>query len=349
MTVIYSSRLEAAVGAAHVSATDGNGAGATVRPGSAAEIADVLRVARDAGVPVGVGARRGVAIDLQRMHNVLHLDETSLLVSVQAGATAEALDALLGERGLRLPPLPHASRGRTIGALLAGPRASEASPRLGRFATSCAGVSAVLADGTEIATRVAPRKATGPDLMHALVGARGTVGLLVSATLRLMRRGEARHEAAWSFPLAASALKAARALLVHGGRPLDLHVSASPPTLSITVDGPQPMVDAERELAARLAREHGGAPTPHRPPPLDAQPPYERAVAMEAIAELGAALDAAQAPPTRVAGWHVAGAAFVDPSRKPEPAGAPHAIATALKQRLDPDGRWPVWPGDDHA
>ena len=66
------------------------------------------------------------------------------------------------------------------------------SPRLGRFVQACAGVAAILANGTEIATRVAPRKATGPDLMHALVGARGTLGLITSATIRVRIKGRAR-------------------------------------------------------------------------------------------------------------------------------------------------------------
>ncbi|HZS42218.1 MAG TPA: FAD-binding oxidoreductase [Polyangia bacterium] len=339
---LYASRLEAAVGAQHLDVHDGR---SVVRPGSSAEIADVIRVARDAGVEVALGGRRGVALDLSRMRNILHLDETSLLVQVQAGITAEALDALLAERGLQLAPLPTPSRGRTLGALLAAPRPSEASPRWGRFVQTCAGVSGLLADGTEIATRVAPRKATGPDLMHALVGGRGTLGLISSATLRLHRRGEIRHDAAWTFASAEGALRAARALLVRGGRPLDLQVSASPPTLSITVDGPQPMVDAERELAARVAAEHGGAQVPHKPPPQDHDPPHERAVPMEAIEQLGKSLDAAQAPSVRVIGWHPAGAAFVDPSRAPDGAGALHPLVAALKRRMDPDGRFPSWPG----
>src|SRR5690242_18050314 len=97
-----------------------------------------------------------------RMHNILHLDETSLLVTAQAGVTFQALEEELAARGLTLGPLPAWARGRTLGALLAAPRPSEAAPRIGRFTRACAGVQGLLPDGTEIATRVAPRKATGP-------------------------------------------------------------------------------------------------------------------------------------------------------------------------------------------
>jgi alkyldihydroxyacetonephosphate synthase len=191
---LYVDRLAHAVGAAHVSV---DGERVTVRPGAPAEIADVVRIAGEVSATVGIGVADGVALDLGRMRNVLHLDETSLLVEVQAGLTVEQLEIVLAERGLTLGPVPHSSRARTVGALLSAPRPSEAAPRTGRLTATCAGIAAVLADATALSTRVAPRKATGPDLMHALVGARGTLGLITAATLRVQRRAEMRHEAAW--------------------------------------------------------------------------------------------------------------------------------------------------------
>jgi FAD/FMN-containing dehydrogenase len=324
-------RLAQAVGRSHVSTHD---TGVTVRPGSATEIADVLRVAGEVGLPVGVGARGGLSLDLDRMRNVLHLDETSLLVSVQAGMTFEELERLLGERGLTLGPMIGSSRDRTIGAMLAAPRPAEASPRLGRFTAQCTGIAGLLADGTELSTRIAPRKATGPDLMHALVGARGALGLITSATLRLFRRGEVREEATYRFTAVENALRAARALIVAGGRPLDLVVTQG--SLSIVADGAPQHVAAERELAERLARAEGGEPTPFSPlPPLIAAG-HQRAVPLERIE--------AAVPPRdgRVVGWSTLGAAVVDPSRAPEKPAA-HALTAALKKRMDPDRRFPDW------
>ena len=159
------------------------------------------------------------------MCNVLHLDETSLVVTAQAGITFDALERALAERGLTIGAVPSWARARTLGALLAAPRPSEASPRLGRFVGGCVGIQALLPDGTEVATRLAPRKATGPDLMHAIVGARGTLGLITAATLRIGRRQETRQSAAFAFPTLPAALSAARALLVRGGRPGELSVS----------------------------------------------------------------------------------------------------------------------------
>ena len=342
----WADRLAHAVGAANVRvADDGDGGRVVVKPGAPAEIVDIVRVATEVGALVGVDvpAADSVTLDLSRMHNVLHLDETSLMVAVQAGVTVDALEQQLAERGLTLGPLPAWSRTRTLGALLAAPRASEASPRHGRFVNQCAGIAAILPDGLEVTTRLAPRKATGPDLMHAILGARGTLGIITSATVRVQRRQETRLEASFRLPSLTAALTAARALLVRGGRPTELTVLATG-ILSLHVDGPEPLVQAERALAEAIVREFGGAPVSFAPPPRATKPPYERAVALETIdTEVSAPSLVGDA--VRVVGWHVGGACVVDVERAAAPPAAPHALWNALKRRLDPDRRFVAWPG----
>lgn len=338
----WADRLAHAVGAAHVAA---DGARVRVRPGAPAELVDVVRIAGEVSARVGVGIADGIDLDLARMCNVLHVDETSLLVSAQAGITLEALEATLAERGLTLGALPSWSRARTLGAALAAPRPSEAWPRTGRFVQACAGIAALLADGTELSTRVAPRKATGPDLMHVVVGARGALGLITAATIRVQRRQEARLEAAFRLPAMPDALAVARALLVRGGRPDDLWVLADG-TLALRVEGPEPLVHAERALAEELVRARGGEPVRYLPPPRVTAPPYERAVPIDAV-------DRAVPAPgfvgdaVRVVGWHVAGACVIDSARAPEPPRQPPdaALFAAMKARLDPDQRFVSWPG----
>jgi FAD/FMN-containing dehydrogenase len=334
--------LASAVGQQHI-AVEAEQARVRVRPGAPAEVADVVRIARELGSVVGVSVATGIALDLSRMCNVLHLDETSLLCAVQVGITVEKLEQILSERGLTLGPLPATSRARTIGALLAAPRPSEASPRLGRFSNACAGIAAILPDGLEIATRVAPRKATGPDLMHAVVGARGALGLITSATLRLMRRHDTRLDAAWALPSLTAGLEMARKLIVCGARPLDLAVTGAG-VVQLSLDGPPRMVEAERALAAAVAEEHRGAAVPHTPPPRALVPPFEKAVALEELdKQLGAPSLVGEA--VRVVGWHVGGAALVDLGRPPLAPTPPSPLMLALKQRMDPDGRFPAWPG----
>src|SRR6185295_7410102 len=122
---------------------------------------------------------------------------------------------------LGLGPLPAASLGRTVGAVLAAPRPSEATPR-GRLLDACAALEAVLPDGKRLRTRLAPRKASGPDFMHAFLGARGATGLITTAWLRLARKPAHHLFAGFAFADGMAALAATRRLLDAGGRPADL-------------------------------------------------------------------------------------------------------------------------------
>jgi FAD/FMN-containing dehydrogenase len=341
----WADRLVHAVGAVNVMSQSGR---ALVRPGAPAELCDIVRIAGEVGARVGVGLgagnHEGIDIDLSRMCNVLELDETSLLVSVQAGITVEALERILGERGLVLAPLPSWARVRTLGALLAAPRTSEASPRTGRFVATCAGIQALLPDGTEIVTRLAPRKATGPDLMHVIVGARGTLGLITAATLRVQRRQDVRQSAAFKLPTLPAALSAARALIVRGGRPLELAVDAMG-VMSLQADGPDVLVAAELVLAERTARELGGEPVPHAPPPRITSRPHERAVPLESV-DTQVLAPQLLGDAVRVVGWHTGGACVIDTGRPPEPPAPPPlpSLYATLKKRMDPHDRFVSWP-----
>jgi FAD/FMN-containing dehydrogenase len=304
-----------------------------IRPGSPAELAAALK-ALPKGHRVSFDASVGTVeiIDLSRLCDVVRLDETSLTVTVQAGISAAALEATLAERELTLGPLPPDSRQRTIGALLAAPRASEAAPRFGRFTRRCLALHAVLGDGREVSTRAAPRKATGPDLMHALLGARGSTGLIATATLRLERRSPERAMA-FRLPSLAVAADAARAILYAGIRPADLRVCG--PELVVILDGPAALAAAEAARTIALAAERGGVAIAA----IAAPPPraHEHAVTLGGIEE---GLDE---PATHVVGWHAGGAALVDTSRAPTAAEARSAspLRLALKSRLDPERRLP--------
>lgn len=212
----------AAIGA-QPSVVAGNGSARAwlIKPGSAAEIAEVVRLAnahRVAVIPVGnharapkaatLGDRPRVFVDIRRMNHVLHLDETSLVVHVQAGLTALALEKVLGPRGLSIGDYPPATLGSTIGGLLAVRTPGKSSPRHGFIEDAVLGVSAVMADGRTIHTRVAPRRSTGPDLARALCGSEGTLGLITSAVMRIHRRPESRFLAAYRLPSFAEALAA---------------------------------------------------------------------------------------------------------------------------------------------
>ncbi|HEY6627492.1 MAG TPA: FAD-binding oxidoreductase, partial [Acidimicrobiia bacterium] len=103
-----------------------------VRPGSSQEVADVVRIASDHRVPVvprggGSGTQGGtfalyggIALDLTRMDHILEVDETSLVVNVEAGVTGPQLEEALRPLGLAVAHEPGSFHfGATVGGWLA--------------------------------------------------------------------------------------------------------------------------------------------------------------------------------------------------------------------------------------
>lgn len=292
-------RLAEIVGAANVATTPRElaahgippmGAGPVwlVRPGAASEIAEVLRLAgarRGAVVPVGTASRRLEAgsrpgapvfvVDMKRMAHVLHLDETSLVVHAQAGLTGLALEELLHPRALTIGDFPPAALRSTLGGLLAVRTPGKSSPRHGCFEDAVLGLSAVLADGRSIHTRVAPRRATGPDLARALLGSEGTLGVITSVVLRIHRRAEARLLDAHRFPAIDAAVRAVAAALRGDARPSAARIFDAAEArahlggeiardgeavLVCATAGPNELAAADRQIVADAARQHGATP-----------------------------------------------------------------------------------------
>ncbi|MFT3693346.1 MAG: FAD-binding oxidoreductase [Kofleriaceae bacterium] len=222
-----------AVGAEFVKALDGE---FHVTPGSAAEVAEVIRRAgaNHASIhPVGaggriarpeVGDRTRVYISTSRLDQVLQLDEQSLLVHAQVGITGLALEAILAPRGLSIGDYPPVVLMSSLGGIIAVRTPGKSSARHGFFEEAVAGVSAVLADGRTIHTRVAPRRSTGPDLSRALCGSEGTIGFITSAVLRIHKKPEARLVAAYLLPSIDAAINAIYLALREEAAPSGLRI-----------------------------------------------------------------------------------------------------------------------------
>ncbi len=281
--------LEVVVGQAHVRrpARRGESHGWIVQPGSATEVAEIIALAARAGaavIPVGnraravareapPAARPRLYVDSRRMSHVLHLDETSLVVHVQAGLTALALERILVPRGLTLGDFPPSTLGSTIGGLIAVRTPGKSSTRHGSVEDAVLGVSAVLADGRTVHTRVAPRRASGPDLARALCGSEGRLGFITAAVLRIHRRPEARFLAAFALPSLDDALSAVRLALREEAAPAALRVldggearahlgdsvcDEEQAVLVVATAGPTDLAACDRDLVASAAAALGG-------------------------------------------------------------------------------------------
>jgi len=270
-----------------------------VWPASAGEIAQVLAVAREHGaalLPVRRGTRRRavgsakpgsaprpkrttILVDQKRMTSVLQLDETSLVVHAQAGITGRALEDVLGRRGLTLGYFPQDTFALPLGALLARRRPELAATNLGPVHGSCLGLSAVLADGQVVHSRVAPRHAAGPDLVQLLLGCEGALGIITAAVLRVHRIPESRTLSSFAFASLPEGLDAAMECLRRGARLAAVRVydaadaarclggpgadgpavPAGGALLVCCAAGPKELAEAEARVLADAASGRGGA------------------------------------------------------------------------------------------
>ena len=171
-----------------------------VLPGSTGEVAEVLRIASENGVPVVVrgsgtglsGAARpiaeGILLAFDRMNRIREVDTDNQVAVVEPGVTLEQLNAALAPLGLVYPVSPgeqSASLGGNVGTNAGGMRAV----RYGVTRHHVLGLEVVLADGTVLRTGGKfVKSSTGYDLTQLLVGSEGTLAVTTEVTVKVQPR-----------------------------------------------------------------------------------------------------------------------------------------------------------------
>jgi len=171
-----------------------------VRPANTAEVARIVALAAEAGVPLtargsGTGlsgactpVEGGIVVSFERMNDIIEIDLDNHVAVVQPGVTLEQLDAATRPHGLVYPVFPgesSASLGGNVATNAGGMRAV----KYGVTRHQVLGLEAVLGDGEVIRTGGKFVKATtGYDLTQLVVGSEGTLALVTEATLRLYPR-----------------------------------------------------------------------------------------------------------------------------------------------------------------
>ena len=173
---------------------------AVVRPATTDEVARVVRIAADAGVPLtargsGTGlsgacipSDGGIVVSFERMNEIVEIDLDNHVAVVQPGVTLDQLDDATRPHGLVYPVFPgesSASLGGNVATNAGGMRAV----KYGVTRHQVLGLEAVLGTGEVIRTGGKFVKATsGYDLTQLVVGSEGTLALVTEATVRLYPR-----------------------------------------------------------------------------------------------------------------------------------------------------------------
>lgn len=171
---------------------------AVARPRTTEEVSAVLAYCHHHGWPVSVqGGLTGLAggatprtgelaLSLERLCGVEHLDTTSAFLVAGAGTPLAVVQDAAAQQGLAFP-LDLPSRGTcTIGGNIATNAGGNRVLRYGMTRNLVLGLEAVLADGTVLSSlRGVLKDNAGYDLKQLFIGTEGTLGVVTRASLRL--------------------------------------------------------------------------------------------------------------------------------------------------------------------
>ncbi|MDN4521031.1 FAD-binding oxidoreductase [Mycolicibacterium austroafricanum] len=173
-------------------------ASALVRPGSADEVAAVLRACRDAGLNVTVQGGRtslvagtvpehdDVLLSTERLRDVGEVDVVERRIRVGAGATLAEVQRAAAAAGLVFGVDLAARDSATVGGMASTNAGGLRTVCYGNMGEQVIGLDVVLPDGSVVHRHSQVRSDnTGYDLASLFVGAEGTLGVITALDLRL--------------------------------------------------------------------------------------------------------------------------------------------------------------------
>ena len=179
---------------------------AVVFPRSAAQVAECVRLAVSAGVPIvtrgsGTGLSGGsvpspgsLVLCLAQMNAILDVDARNLTLRAQPGAITQRIDEAAAKHGLFYPPDPGSMRISTIGGNVAENSGGLRGLKYGVTRDYVMGLEVVLASG-EIARfgNKCVKDVAGYSLKDLFIGSEGTLGIITEVLLKLVPRPAARR------------------------------------------------------------------------------------------------------------------------------------------------------------
>jgi glycolate oxidase len=257
---------------------------AAVLPNDAREVSAIVRIARDCGVPIvargagtglcggAVPVSGGIVVSFARMNRIVSLDVPGRRARVQAGLVNLELSRATAASGLFFGPDPSSQKSSTLGGNAAtnagGPRAYSC----GSMSAHVLGIEFVDATGDIVCASIDD---PGYDLVATLVGSEGTLGIVTTLDLRLLRMPRAVCVAFAAFDAIETASACVSAIVAAGigataleimdrtiVRAVEAHYHAGYPleagaVLLVELAGEPADVEASERAVATLAREHG--------------------------------------------------------------------------------------------
>ncbi len=211
--------------------------GAVALPTETAEVAALVRLCGEFGVPIvprgagsglsggAAGIADGLTIAFTAMDRILEIDTDNLVVVVQPGVINARLKEAVAAQGLFYPPDPASYEMCSIGGNLGTNAGGLCCVKYGQTRDSALSLEVVMADGSVIRTGGRNIKdVAGYSLMHLLIGSQGTLGIITEATLRLRPTPPPRSTMLAFFPTLDGAGEAVSAMAAAGLAPVTLEL-----------------------------------------------------------------------------------------------------------------------------
>ena len=179
---------------------DGPIPAAIVYPGSATDVAAILRFAEENLVNVvprtGRTATEGgletvvedsLVVDGSRMNAILSIDTVDMMATAQCGVRLQHLEDTLRAQGLTTGHSPQSKPLAQMGGLVATRSIGQFSTLYGGIEDMVIGLESVFPGGQVTRIKNVPRRAAGPDIRHIAIGNEGALCFITEVTVKLFR------------------------------------------------------------------------------------------------------------------------------------------------------------------
>jgi glycolate oxidase len=260
--------------------------GAVILPANAAQVQAVVRLCHREQVPFvarghGTGLSGGalpspdsLLIVLSRLNRVLDVDIPNLRVTVEPGVTNLEVTNRVAAFGCYYAPDPSSQVVCSIGGNIAENSGGAHCLKYGFTVHHVLAADVVLPDGELVTLGGSTLDAPGSDLLAAVVGSEGTLGIVTRAVVRILRRPEAVTTLLAGFPSIDAAGQAVSDVIASGIVPaavemmdrltIDAAEAAVAPgfpstaaVLIVELDGPRVEVDEGFAIVESICRRAG--------------------------------------------------------------------------------------------
>ncbi len=175
---------------------------AVVLPGSTEEVAAILRICHEEGVPVvprGAGTslaggslptEDSIILGVARMRDVLEVSYEDRVIRVQTGITNLSVTGEVESDGFFYAPDPSSQLACAIAGNIAMNSGGAHCLKYGVTTNNLLGVTMVQMDGTVVELGGAHLDAAGYDLLGVICGSEGQLGIVTEASLRILPKPE---------------------------------------------------------------------------------------------------------------------------------------------------------------